>query len=294
MTNDHAPAADHSRVMAALDISDYCPSVVRYSAWAARQLDAPLELVHVQDGDDYARSSAPPLGGEVDIDPRYALLAQLQRERPKDGPVQTPGERLLQRASEFARDEYHVSAEPSLRTGDLARTLKGDEDKVALYVIGKRGEYANMDSDHLGSQLEKVIRTVQRPLLVVSRHFTAPKRVMIAFDGSALTRRGVEAIATRALLRELHVQVLMVGMGDAEQQSQMDWALDMLRRHGHSAEGVIKRGAVDATILREIEAANIDLLVMGAYGRSRLRHLFIGSTTNHVLRTSKVPVLLLR
>ncbi|MDO5609819.1 MAG: universal stress protein [Pseudomonadota bacterium] len=293
MTTDHAPAADHSRVMAALDISDYCPAVVRYGAWAAQQLAAPLELVHVEDGDGHVRTALP-LTGEVDIEPRHVLLAQLQRERRKDGPPQTPGERLLQRACEFARDEYRIDVEPSLRSGDLARILKRDEAKVALYVIGKRGEYANIDSDHLGSQLEKVIRTVQRPLLVASRQFTAPKRVMIAFDGGPLTRRGVEAVATSALLRDLHVQVLMVGMGDAEQQRQLDWALDMLRNHGHSAAGIIKRGVAHSTILRETDAANIDLLVMGAYGRSRLRHIFIGSTTNHVLRTSRVPVLLLR
>jgi nucleotide-binding universal stress UspA family protein len=33
---------------------------------------------------------------------------------------------------------------------------------------------------------------------------------------------------------------------------------------------------------------------MGAYGHSRLRALFIGSTTTEMLRTSPVPVLLFR
>ncbi len=293
MTTDQAPVTEAGRVMAAVDISGYCHSVVRHAAWAARQLGAPLELVHVESAEDYARSALP-LTGEVDLDPRYNLLAKLQHDQANEGPLQSPGERLLHRACEIAREEYQVDAEPSLRRGDLARTLKGDEAKVALYVIGKRGEYANIDHDNLGSQLEKVIRTVQRPLLVASRRFSEPKRVMIAFDGGEPSRRGVEAVATGALLRGLDVQVLMIGMADAEQQRQMDWALEVLRRHGHNAEGIIKRGVVHATILRQVDAANIDLLVMGAFGRSRLRHIFIGSTTTHVLRTNKVPVLVLR
>lgn len=37
-----------------------------------------------------------------------------------------------------------------------------------------------------------------------------------------------------------------------------------------------------------------DLLVMGAYGQSRISELFVGSTTTAMVRTGKVPVLLFR
>jgi len=36
------------------------------------------------------------------------------------------------------------------------------------------------------------------------------------------------------------------------------------------------------------------LLVMGAFGHSRLRQLLVGSTTTRLLRLSDVPVLVLR
>ncbi|TZG31610.1 universal stress protein, partial [Halomonas eurihalina] len=42
------------------------------------------------------------------------------------------------------------------------------------------------------------------------------------------------------------------------------------------------------------EEQNIDLLVMGAYGHSRIRHLLVGSTTTVMLQRAEVPVLLLR
>ena len=38
----------------------------------------------------------------------------------------------------------------------------------------------------------------------------------------------------------------------------------------------------------------INLLLMGAYGHSRIRHLVIGSTTIQLLRSIQVPVLLFR
>ncbi|MBL4609320.1 MAG: universal stress protein, partial [Pseudomonas sp.] len=41
-------------------------------------------------------------------------------------------------------------------------------------------------------------------------------------------------------------------------------------------------------------AHDIDLLVMGAYGHSRIRQFFVGSTTTNILQKTSRPVLLLR
>ncbi|WP_426148757.1 universal stress protein [Polaromonas sp. DSR2-3-2] len=43
-----------------------------------------------------------------------------------------------------------------------------------------------------------------------------------------------------------------------------------------------------------LKAHAVDLLVIGAYGHSRVRQLIMGSTTTTLLRTSPVPVLVLR
>jgi len=43
-----------------------------------------------------------------------------------------------------------------------------------------------------------------------------------------------------------------------------------------------------------VKARGAGLLVMGAYGHSRIRQLIVGSTTSTLLRRSEVPVLILR
>ena len=43
-----------------------------------------------------------------------------------------------------------------------------------------------------------------------------------------------------------------------------------------------------------VEAEGYDLLVMGAYGHSRIRAMIIGSTTTQMIRTCKVPVVLVK
>jgi len=47
-------------------------------------------------------------------------------------------------------------------------------------------------------------------------------------------------------------------------------------------------------IIKFIREGAVELMVMGAYGHNRLRELFLGSTTSHVIRKSPVPVLLTR
>jgi nucleotide-binding universal stress UspA family protein len=47
-----------------------------------------------------------------------------------------------------------------------------------------------------------------------------------------------------------------------------------------------------ATLLDAAGAENADLLVMGAYGHSRLREIVLGGATRDVLRHARLPVLL--
>ena len=44
-------------------------------------------------------------------------------------------------------------------------------------------------------------------------------------------------------------------------------------------------------MLGEAEREGADLLVMGAYGHTRLRELIFGGATRHVLRDAALPVL---
>ena len=48
------------------------------------------------------------------------------------------------------------------------------------------------------------------------------------------------------------------------------------------------------TLLNILEDNDIDLLVMGAYGHSRIRQFLVGSNTAKMVRMSDIPILLLR
>lgn len=117
---------------------------------------------------------------------------------------------------------------------------------------------------------------------------------MIAFDGSATTRKGVEMVAGSPLFKDLACHVLMLGTETDEARHQIQWAQETLSAAGLCVQAHIRAGNAEATIAEYVSANAIGLIVMGAYGHSRIRQLIIGSTTTAVIRTCLIPVLLLR
>jgi len=281
------------QVMAAIDGSRFSEGVCDAAAWASLALNAPLTFLHVND------NHAPPeernLSGNLLAGGRERLLEELARLDEQRAKVAQEQGRLMLGAARDRAIEVGVS-EPATRqrNGTLVETLEELQGDMRLLVIGKRGEGAEQASGHLGSNLERVVRTLHRPILMVPDTFEAPKKVMLAFDGSPTTRKGVEMLAKSPLFKGIPVHVVIIGAETGDNRSQLDWALNTLRDAGHEAEGAIRAGEVEATLRAYKIEHGIDLLVTGAYGHSRIRHLLVGSTTTEMLRRASVPILLLR
>ncbi|HZF80806.1 MAG TPA: universal stress protein, partial [Rubrivivax sp.] len=67
-----------------------------------------------------------------------------------------------------------------------------------------------------------------------------------------------------------------------------------LQAVGAAAEIELVRGEPQQVFPELVKRLAPALLVMGAFGHSRLRQLLLGSTTTSLLRLSDVPVLILR
>jgi nucleotide-binding universal stress UspA family protein len=50
--------------------------------------------------------------------------------------------------------------------------------------------------------------------------------------------------------------------------------------------------SVSDTLLAQVAELDADLLVMGAYGHSRLHEMILGGVTRDILRNANVPVLM--
>lgn len=282
------------KVMACLDDSVYTDSVVDHAAWASQRLGADLVCLHVLDRQP-ARPVKADYSGNIGIDTRTELLEELAEIDAQRGRIaMRQGRALLEQVRERATAAGALNADSLQRHGPLAEALVELETDVRLFVIGKRGEEADFNKGHLGANLERSIRSVHRPLLVTSRKFRPVSRFAIAFDGSATTRKCVEMVCMSPLLKGLECHLIVAGSETSRLREGLDWASAKLEQAGYKAQLLIESGDAERVITEQIGQLEIDLLVMGAYGHSRIRHLIVGSTTTAVLRSCTIPVLLLR
>jgi nucleotide-binding universal stress UspA family protein len=284
----------NNKVLACIDHSSYTPSICDYAAWAARRLSAPLEFIHVLDRHP-EKAQKLDFSGSIGLGAQESLLQDLSElDEQRSRIAQETGRQLLEAAKLRAISDGIPEPEGRQRHGELVETLSELEGSARLFVLGKRGEAAEAAPQHIGTNLERVVRALHRPILAVPKEYRAPRSVMIAFDGSATTRKGIEMIAASPLFRGLPCHVVMVDAGSSSAGEQLDWAKAALAAAGFEVVPAMLTGEVEAALANYLQAQDLDLLVMGAYGHSRIRQLLVGSTTTTMLRTASVPTLLLR
>jgi nucleotide-binding universal stress UspA family protein len=142
------------------------------------------------------------------------------------------------------------------------------------------------------------------------------KKILVPVDGSTTSTRGLDeairfAQATGATIDLAHVvDEFIIAAGEAPAAWRQ--LSDVLRESGEKvladAEALLRQhnvpftsellkatgGGAARTIVDHAKKVSADLIVMGTHGRRGLRRLTLGSDAEIVLRSSPVPVLMVR
>lgn len=281
------------KIVALVDGSVYSASLCEHAAWISQRTNAPVEVIHV-----LGRREAPEkadFSGSIALGARSALLeelAMLDAQRAKL--VSQKGRAILEDARTILDKAGVTEITTRLRQGDIVEAIAEIEADARVIMIGKRGEAADFAKGHLGSNLERIIRASQKPVFVASRAFKPIARVLVAYDGGVSAMKAVDHIARSPLFQGLAVHVATVGSATPEVKKGLANAKALLQGAGLEVETSVLPGQPETALSKLIEDAQIDLLVMGAYGHSRIRSLIIGSTTTAMIQSCKVPVVLMR
>jgi nucleotide-binding universal stress UspA family protein len=283
-----------ARILACTDGSIYAESILDHAAWAsARMGGASVRVLHVL---DRATAEAPvDRSGALGVNASEELLRELAELDEARGKTSLRRARALLSAAEARLKAAGVAEVTTVqRHGALVDTVVEFEAEADLLVVGKRGEAANFAVGHLGANLERVLRASPRPVLVASRAFRPIHRYAIAYDGGPTALKMVEFVATNSALDGLECHLVTVARADGSGEALLAAPSAILARAGKPATATVLHGEVDAAIAAHVSAAEMDLLVMGAYGHGRLRAMVLGSTTTALLRACRIPVLVAR
>ncbi|MEO6697764.1 MAG: universal stress protein [Paraperlucidibaca sp.] len=282
-----------AELIACIDGSPATAAVCDTAAWATKRTQSALTLLHVLDHAHYPVVSD--FSGSIGLGSREHLLvalAELDEQRSKLALAQ--GEALLADAkARLQAQDIHATIRQ--RHGDLLECILELSDDMDMLVMGRYGDLSAHQHRHIGSHVENVIRALNRPILIAADDFKQPTTgLLLAYDGSTSSRQAVQFLTRSQLFIGLPVHIVMVGADTLDAQAQLQWAQTQLHKAGVDAITAIRPGEASRSLLAYQQDHGLDAVVMGAYGHSRLRQFFVGSTTTDLLRHCQSPLLLLR
>lgn len=145
----------------------------------------------------------------------------------------------------------------------------------------------------------EILMRTGRPVLIAPPRMTETigESVLLAWNNSPESARALTA-AMPMLLKARKVLVACIPQSlDDEQETQqsLDELREVLALHGLTAETRLLKPGQDneANMLRDVAySAGCDLMVMGAYGHSRVREYVFGGATRAILNECALPVLM--
>jgi len=291
------------KILTTTDFSDDSRAGVRYAAALAERLNADVALLHVVE----PRSWMDRL--EARKDSELVALAQAQ---------------LAKVAKREVGGDATVTS--SVRTGKPFHeiTTAAREGTADLIVIATHG-YTGVERILLGSTAERVVRHAPCPVLVVptrelpKRAGKAPpfqlKKILVPIDFSNLSKDALPYAVFLAGRFDAEVILLHVvepfappaELGyapstakEAEAASQQCAAEQLARVRQQtltpnmSVQTLVRSGAPFHEICCAAKALGADLIVLTTHGYTGLKHVWLGSTAERVVRHAPCPVLVVR
>ncbi len=276
-------------ILLCVDGSKYSETATRTAAWLTKKLKLQLRVLSVSDSRLLEGPWLADLSGLTGAQPFQALAPQMRELYDRKA------RSTAESAAALARKEG-AACESETRHGILVDEILQAERTAELVVMGQKGEGFEATGEWLGSNVERVIRKSIKPCLITPPEFRPIQSILAAYDGSEHANRalysGVE------LAKSLKCKLIILAVENSSDEEEKSWALkealEIAEKQGVHATPMALHGTPEEKILEIAARENCDLIVMGAYGHTRLRELVLGSVTSHVIRKSQIAVLLAR
>lgn len=275
------------RILLPVDGSEYTNSVVKHGIDLARRFGARVRLLSVVDVRIFEWVLSVGADGFVPVLPAPGYQEESRKL------LESKAQAVLDKCAR-ALDSEGVPFEAETVGGSPVEIICERANLVDLIVMGNRGEYARWATTMLGATLEAVTRHVSKPIMIVQQRFRNVQKMLAAYDGSEHANRALQLAGFFA--EHLNAKITVVHVSDDRELSTRICAegVHYLQAYRAEVDSDWLSGRPDAAVIDLAAKGKYDLIVMGAYGHSRIREAILGSTTVQIMRKSPIPVLMVK
>jgi nucleotide-binding universal stress UspA family protein len=196
---------------------------------------------------------------------------------------------LLQRFAELA-DEKGLDHEERVETGTVSDTLLSLGEGADLVVMGVRGETEEKFQGQGGALCAWLPPRLDTPVLWAVPGAYPVQGIAVGYDGSVAAKHAVRAI--RHFLEPLKVPVHGIYVSSDGSGGEILDELAGELPQCNVVPHVIQGTDPHLTLIETAEAVGAQLLVLGFKGKSRLKDFLFGTSTERILLSGKVAVLI--
>ncbi len=281
--NSNGEHSGISSLLIATDGSVYADVATECGACLAARLRARITVLYVIDARRLAGHFIRNISEILESFPSEGIADRVRDYYRKQG------NEALKRAASIC-ERYRVTCQTDLQTGNVVKIVAEASADADLLVIGARGEDEEFETGFLGSVAEKLVRKVNRPVLLTRLQFREFRRALLAYDGSAAAREAMKMLARLTAALEMDVDaVQMVEEGDST--TALKEVVSYFKNYPVRLSTHYLTGDSHAVIIEHAKELGCDLMVMGAYDNRLADSLALGTTTDYLVRNSPVPVL---
>ncbi len=190
---------------------------------------------------------------------------------------------------------------PESRLPHAAIVAEAEKGRPDLLILGRRGK-SSLTRLLMGSVTAQVIGHSPVNVLVLPRGAAlAFQRLLVASDGSPYSDAACRlALAlARGTGSQLYAVAVAPKKGDLDVSRETIQKLQAAAKQAglplKNIKGVAPQGvAPDAGIVQQASDREVDLIIMGSHGRTGLKKLLMGSTTEKVIGHAPCPVLVVK
>lgn len=159
-----------------------------------------------------------------------------------------------------------------------------------LVIIGQHGENAGTKEETIGSTTEELVRKSPRPVIVCPEEAEIPEKILFPYDGSRSAENCLQFYTGHLSKKIPNLVFLCAECGEDTEPYQNE--IDYLNQHGVNVKIIQQEDDPIQAVDKMVQAEKPDLIMLGSHGRNKLVAYLLGSTTIHVIRKSKLPVLI--
>lgn len=280
------------KIITCIDGSQLSTDVCLAGAWAARKLQSPLLLLHAIEKQQLVSED---LSGSISLGAHSSLLQEMaELDQQRSAIARKLGDEYLHQAAGLAEQHGCPNPEQVQRHGGIVEAITDLEEQAQLVVLGRSGAHSASRFKAIGSHIEQIVRRVQTPVLIASQNFRTPRSFMLAYDGRDTADRAVQRILAGGLLKQLDCHLVSVKTNRPDSEDKLRKTEALLRDNGFNVQASLLEGPIFATLQQYKQNHEIDLHVMGAFSRSKLATVFLGSNTLKMMEHSSTPMLVMR